>query len=152
MAALSTAPARVSLLGQAFALNDLGEVQRETGDYLAAEASHQQATFRELGNRLGQAEMLNQLGELSSRTSATGQARDRHSRALAMARELAVPFEEARALHGLGQACLLYGNRDEAASHLAHALRTYRRIGAHAAQRVQDLIRANGLETWAPQP
>jgi len=58
--------------------------------------------FRDLGNRLGQAEALNRLGELSSRTSATGQAREHHTRALAIARDIGVPSEEARALEGLG--------------------------------------------------
>ena len=53
-----------------------------TGDYAAA--SHQQALaiFRDLGSPLDQAETLNYLGELSSRTSAAGQAREHHSRAL----------------------------------------------------------------------
>jgi tetratricopeptide (TPR) repeat protein len=86
--------------GQAEALNNLGVVQQETGDYPAAAASHQQALrlFGDLGNRLGQAEALNRLGELSSRTSATGQAREYHTQALAIARDLSAPLEEARAL------------------------------------------------------
>ena len=93
-----------NLFGQAIALNDLGVLQRETGDYPAADASHQQALtiFRDLGNLLGQAEALNRLGELSSQTSATGQAREQHAQALAIAREIGMPFEEARALEGLG--------------------------------------------------
>jgi tetratricopeptide (TPR) repeat protein/DNA-binding XRE family transcriptional regulator len=69
-------------LGHAHALNDLGLVQQQTGDYPAAATSHQQALelFGDLGNLLGQAEALNRLGELSLRTSATGQARDQHTR------------------------------------------------------------------------
>ena len=63
-------------MGQAYALNDLGLVQQETGDYPAAAASHQQALalFEDLGNLLGQAEALNRLGELSLRMAATGQS------------------------------------------------------------------------------
>ena len=129
-------------LGQAEALNDLGVVQRQTGDYPAAAASHQQALelFRDLGDRHGQASALNDLGDraaadrglpgrrrqppagpghvprprrparpgrgaepprrASSRTSDSQQARDHHAQALAIARELGAPLEEARALEG----------------------------------------------------
>ena len=87
-------------------------VQQLTGDYPAAAASHQHASelCRELGEPLGQAEALNRLGELSLGTSATGQARDRHIRALAIARDLGASPEEARALEGLGNSHLHDGN------------------------------------------
>jgi len=77
--------------------NDLGLVQKQTGDYPAATASHQQALTLsgDLGNLLGQAEALNRLGELSLRTSAPGQARDQHTRALAIARDISAAPEEA---------------------------------------------------------
>jgi hypothetical protein len=71
-------------------------VQQLTGDCPAAAASHQQALqlLRDLGNELGQAEALNRLGELTSRTSATRQARGRHTQALGITRDLGIPFEE----------------------------------------------------------
>ena len=92
MSATTDRPARV----QVIALNDLGVLQRETGDYSAAEASHQQALqmFRDQGNRLGQAEALNRLGELSCRTSATDQAHERHVRALTIAGTSAYPSKK----------------------------------------------------------
>jgi DNA-binding SARP family transcriptional activator len=138
-----------SLGGQAEALNSLGVVQQETGDYPAAAASHQQALalFRNVGNRFGQADALNRLGELSSRTSATRQARERHAQALAIARDLPAPLEEARALEGLGQAHMHDGNPGQAAAHLQLALAIYKRIGAPDAQRVQDILRTNSINT-----
>jgi hypothetical protein len=39
---------------------------------------------------------LNNLGELLARSSNSRQARDHHTRALAIAREIGVPLEEAR--------------------------------------------------------
>jgi tetratricopeptide (TPR) repeat protein len=135
------------LQGQAHALKDLGVVQQETGDYPAAAASHQQALalYCDIGNRLGQAEALNRLGELSSRTSATGPARERHAQALAIARDLSVPLEEARALEGLGHSHLHDGNPSQAAAHLTQALAIYQRIGAPAAQRLQETFHQHGL-------
>jgi tetratricopeptide (TPR) repeat protein len=54
--------------------------------------------FRDLGIRIGQAGALNSLGELACRTGKRDQARRRHRAALAIAHEIAVPVEEARAL------------------------------------------------------
>ena len=51
-------------LGQADALNDLGDVRRLTGDYPAAARVLEQALgiYRDLGDRLGQANALSDLG------------------------------------------------------------------------------------------
>ena len=135
------------LLGRARALNDLGVVQHETGDYAAAAASHEQALalFRDLGNRLGQAEALDRLGELATRTSATGQALECHTRALAIARDLSAAPEEARALEGLGHSHLQDGDPGQAAAHFRQALTIYQRIGAPAAQRVQQTLHDHGM-------
>jgi len=134
-------------LAQAWALNDLGSVQTMTGDYAAAAANIERALamFGDLGNRLGQAEALNRLGELSCRTGATGQAREHHTRALAIARDIGVPFEVAHALEGLGRAHLQDGDPGEAAAYLGQALGVYQRIGAYAAQRVQQTLDQHGL-------
>ena len=121
---------------------------------LAAAASHRQALalFRDLGNVLGQAEALNRLGELATRTSATGQARERHTQALAIAQETGAPLEQARALEGLGQARLQDGNPGQAAAQLRQALAIYQRIGAPGAQRVRETLRQYGLEQPSHQP
>ena len=93
--------------GQASALNELGLVQQLTGDYPAAAASHQQAlscTATSATGRPGRS------AEQPRRTTvpdrASQQARDHHSQALALARELGAPLEEARALEGTGHSHL----------------------------------------------
>jgi Tfp pilus assembly protein PilF len=108
--------------------------------------------FRDLGNLLGQAEALNRLGELSSRTAATGQARERHSQALAIAQEISALLEQARSLEGLGQSHLQDGHRGQAAAHLQQALTIYQRIGAPGARRVQQTIQDHNLTSTTPQP
>src|SRR5262249_44661110 len=119
-----------------------------------AAANHQQALelFRDLGARQGEAEALNNLGQLATRTSATQQARGHHVQALAIARDLGVPLEQARALEGIGDSHLQDGNPAEAASHLWQALAIYQRIGALAAQRVQQALHDHKLTSTTPQP
>jgi tetratricopeptide (TPR) repeat protein/transcriptional regulator with XRE-family HTH domain len=135
------------LLGQACALNDLGLVQQETGDYPAATASHQRALtlFGDLGNRHGQAAALNRLGELATRTADTPQAREHHTRALAIARDIKAAPEEARALEGLGRAHIHGSNHGKGLDCLRQALTIYQRIGAPAAQRLQETLRGPSL-------
>ncbi len=139
---------------QAWALNDLGMLQQLTGDYPAAAASHQQALdlFRDLGQPLGQAEALNNLGQLATRTRDTRQARDQHTRALAIARDLRALPEEARALEGLGNSHVQDGNPGQGAACLRQALTIYQRIGAPAAQRVQETLHGHGLPSTTPEP
>jgi tetratricopeptide (TPR) repeat protein len=157
--ALSAARRAGDRPGQAGALDELGLLQQLTGDYPAAEAGYERALalvrevgspfdegdiLCELGARHAQAVVLNSLGELSSRTSATEEARDHHGQALAIARDLGAPREEARALEGIGQS-LLPDSPAEAATWLRDALAIYRRIGAPGARRVLDTLSDHGL-------
>ena len=96
--------------------------------------------------------MLNSLGELASRTSDTGQARDHHGQALAIARDIGAPLEEARALEGIGHSHLQDGNPSRAAAHLRQALAIYQRIGSPAARRVEDALRRCGPDSAPSQP
>jgi Tetratricopeptide repeat len=89
--------------------------------------------FRDIGSRHDLAMALNSLGELSLRTAAAQDARDHHGQALAIARELGAPLEEARALEGIG-CSLLHQDSAEAAAHLRHALAIYQNIGAPGAR------------------
>jgi len=88
---------------------------------------------------------LNSLGELSSRTSESRRARDQHTEALAIARDLGVPLEEARALEGIGHSHLHDGSRGQAAAHLRQALAIYQRIGAPRARQAQETLRHHKL-------
>jgi tetratricopeptide (TPR) repeat protein/transcriptional regulator with XRE-family HTH domain len=141
------------LRSQAYALNELGLAQQLTGDYPAATASHQQALKlnRDVSNLLGQAETLNCLGELSSRT-ADRQARDHHTQALAIARDLGTPPEQARALEGIGHSHLGDGNPTQAAAPLQDALAIYQRIGSPAAWHVEETLRQSGLPPASAHP
>jgi tetratricopeptide (TPR) repeat protein len=129
--------------GQAWALNDLGVVQQLTGECPAAAASHWQALelYRDFGDQLGQAEALNNLGELSTRIATGHHARSQHRRALEIARDINAPLEEARALEGIGRCYMQEGDDGEGQAWLCKALTIYQRIGASAAERVQETLR-----------
>ena len=96
-----------------------------------AAAGHEQALalFRDLGNRAA-GRGMNNLGELQSQTQYSQQARDHHTQALAIARDLGVPLEEARALEGIGRCHLQDGNPGEGPTRLRQALTIHQRIGA----------------------
>ena len=88
---------------------------------------------------------LNRLGELSTRTSATSQARDQHSQALAITRDVGAAPEEARALEGIGNSHLHDGNPRPAAENLRQALAIYQSIGTPAAQRIAETLEHHRL-------
>ena len=96
--------------------------------------------------------MLNSLGELASRTSATSQARDHHSQALAIARQIGAPLQEARALEGIGHSHLRDANPSDATTHLQQALTIYQRIGSPGAQRVKETLGRYRLPSTPTQP
>jgi tetratricopeptide (TPR) repeat protein len=135
---------------EARALNELGLVQQLSGDYPAAAASHQQAlALCHDCDRGGQAETLNCLGELASRTADGRHARDHHARALAIAREIGILPEEARALEGIGRSHLDDGHASEGTAYLGQALTIYQRIEAPAARRVQESLLQLGQDNMA---
>ena len=108
--------------------------------------------YRDLGYRGGQAEVLNDLGEMLSRSGDGQQARDHHARALAIAREISSPVEEARALEGIGHCLHRDGDVGGAAAHWQQALAIYERIGAPDARRIQETLRQHGITTAPPPP
>jgi len=73
-------------------------------------------------------------------------------RALAIAREISVRLEEARALEGLGHCLLPDGDHDDGAAHWQQALAIYERIGAPDAQRIRETLRKHGITTAPPPP
>jgi tetratricopeptide (TPR) repeat protein len=160
-AAVASSQRALSLFGEvhhssseeARALNELGLVQQLSGDYPAAAASHQQAlALCHDSDRGGQAETLNCLGELASRTADGRQARDHHARALAIAREIGILPEEARALEGIGRSHLDDGHASEGTAYLGQAHTIYQRIAAPAARRVQESLLQLGQDNMASAP
>ena len=136
-------------LGEANALTSLGTVQRTTGKYAAAHASQQRALelYRTLGARDGAAEALNGMGELAlAQASATAaNALYWYEQALAIARDVDVPLEAARALEGIGQCQLRNGHPNQAGPNLREALAIYQRLRSPLAQRVQATIQEHQL-------
>jgi tetratricopeptide (TPR) repeat protein len=97
-------------VGQAWALQGLGVVQRLTGDYPAATASLTRAPelFRDLGDRHGQSGASINLGELLSLSLAYREARGYFVQALSIARDIDTPAGEGRGAIDLQQALAIY--------------------------------------------
>jgi len=91
-------------LSQAGALNDLGNIQRMTGDYLAAAQDLEQALgiYRDLGDRLGQANALAYLGIVRRMTGDFPAAVQALDEALRIYRDLGDRGSEAEALNDRG--------------------------------------------------
>ena len=70
-----------------------------------------------------------------------------HNQALAIARDIGAPLEEARALEGIGRCYLQDGHDREGTTHLQQALAIYQRIGAPGAQRVQQTLLSHHVTT-----
>ncbi len=93
------------LFSLATATTNLGSLLGQTGRHEAAIARHREAVavFRSLGDRAGEADALNGLGLAACRTGDEDVVRAALVRALELATEVADPFQQARAHHGLAR-------------------------------------------------
>ena len=123
-------------LGQAGALNNLGDVRRLTSDHPAAAQAHEQALdiYRDLGDRLGQANALNYLGAVRRMTGEYPAAAQAHEQALDIYRDLGDRLGQANALHNLGDVRRLTGEYPAAARAQEQALDIYRDLGDRLGQ------------------
>jgi len=123
-------------LGQANALNDLGDVRRLTCDYPAAAEALEQALgiYRDLGNRLGQANALRDLGAVRRLTGDYPAAAEALEQALGIYRDLGDLLGQANALGYLGAVRRLTGDYPAAAEALEQALGIYRDLGDRLGQ------------------
>jgi tetratricopeptide (TPR) repeat protein/transcriptional regulator with XRE-family HTH domain len=130
-AALTAAGQVGDQAGQAGALNELGLLQRVTGDTPAAAASHQQALelYRGLGDRLGQASALDQLGKVQFETGDYPAATASHQQALALYRDLDHRAGQALAITNLGIVQARTGDYPAAAASHRQALDLFRELG-----------------------
>jgi hypothetical protein len=130
--------------GEANALLALGNMQHRTGDPAASTSlTRALKLYRTLGHLSGEAETLNSMGELSLAASLPDEAHAQHAAALAIARGIAAPLQEARALEGIGR-CHLAGDRAGEAMVLLHrALEIYQSVSHVDAQRL-----ASTLTSW----
>jgi len=103
-------------LGQAGALNSLGEVRRLTGDYPAAAQVLEQALgiYRDLGHRLGQANALLYLGIVRRLTGDYPAAAQDLEQALGIYRELGHRGGEAQTLNETGTVYRVSGDLAQA--------------------------------------
>jgi tetratricopeptide (TPR) repeat protein/transcriptional regulator with XRE-family HTH domain len=125
-------------LGQAGALNDLGDVRRHTDEYPAAARDLEQALgiYRDLGNRLGEANALNNLGIVRQLTGDYPAAAEALEQALGIYRDLGNRPGEATALTSLGVGRQLMGDSPAAARDLEQALGIYRDLGDRQGQAI----------------
>jgi len=123
-------------LGQASALNDLGNARRLTGDYIGAAGDLEQALaiYRDIGNPLGQANALSSLGDVRRMTGDYPGATGDLEQALAIYRDIGNPLGQANALSSLGDVRRLTGDCPGATGDLEQALAIYRDIGYRLGQ------------------
>ncbi len=137
-AALAAAGQAGDRAGQAGALNELGLLERQTGDFPAAAASHRRALelYRGLGDRLGQASALENLGRVQHETGDYTPAAASHQQALALYRDLGHQAGQASATTNLGNVQARTGDYPAAAASHQQALAMFRDIGHRLGQAV----------------
>ncbi len=85
--------------------------------------------------------MLNSIGELLSRTAASQQARDHHSQALAIARDISATCRKQELWKESAAATSATGNQAKASpACLQQALTIYQRIAAPGARRARETL------------
>jgi len=85
------------------------------------------------------------MGELAQASATAADALYWYEQALAIARDVDVPLEAARALEGIGQCQLQNGHPNQAGPNLREALAIYQRLRSPFAQRVQATIQEHQL-------
>ena len=119
-------------LGQATALNGLGEVRLLTGDYPAAARAQEQALgiYCDLGHRLGQATALSGLGDVRRLTGDFPAAAQALEQALDIYRDISDRAGEAEALNERGSLHRVSGELARAEGCHQQALDLARQIGS----------------------
>jgi len=123
-------------LDEANAINDLGAVQRLTGDYRGAIEVQERALgiYRDLGDRLGQANALSNLGAVRYLTGDYQGAIEVQEQALGIYRDLGDRLGQANALSNLGAVRYLTGDYQGAIEVQEQALGIYRDLGDRLGQ------------------
>ncbi len=147
-AAIQAAQQLGDRLGQAGALNDLGDVRRLAGDYPAAAQALEQALsiYHDLGNRLGQANALTYLGDVRQLTGDYPAAAQALEQALSIYHDLGDRLGQANALSNL--ALIRWGTADyqAAARALEQALSIYQDLGDRHGQ--ANALNKLGVVRW----
>ena len=157
-AAVQAAQRAADRLGQANALNDLGNAQRLAGDYPGAAQAQEQALriYRDLGSRLGQANALSYLGTVRRAMSDCPAAAQALEQALDIYRDLGDRRGQANALNELGETRRHTDDYPAAAQAQEQALGIYRDLGDPRGQAIAlyylgDVLRQTGDYPGAAQ-
>jgi tetratricopeptide (TPR) repeat protein/transcriptional regulator with XRE-family HTH domain len=147
-AAVQAAQRAGDRLGQANALNDLGNLRRLTGDYPGAAQAQEQALAicRDLGDRRGQANALNYLGSVRVHTGDYPGAAEALEQALGIYRDLGDRRGQASALNDLGNLRRATGDYPGAAQAQEQALGICRDLGDRRGQ--ADALNYLGSVRW----
>lgn len=127
-----------------FLLSSLAVAYLETGENEEAEAVVSEAIERAAGQelRLFLTDALRVEGMLRARQERWPEAEKTLQRACDLARSMAYPYAEARALYELGQALVCRGDAEPGRRHLRQALTLFRRLGAQPyVQNTQEILR-----------
>jgi tetratricopeptide (TPR) repeat protein/transcriptional regulator with XRE-family HTH domain len=137
-AAVQAAQRAGDRLGQANALNDLGNAQRLAGDYRGAAQAQEQALgiYRDLGSRLGQANALSYLGIVRRAMSDCPRAAQALEQALSIYRDVGDRRGQANALNELGETRRRTDDYPGAAQAQEQALGIYRDLGSRLGQAI----------------
>ena len=135
-AALVQARGTGDLSAEAGAMQYLGDIQRLTGDFLAAAQSQENAIalYRKLGDWHGEAAALNHLGFVLRRLGEYPTAAARLKGALDLYRKIGDRQGEADALNYLGDVLRITGDYTGAAANQEKALILYRELGDQAGE------------------
>jgi tetratricopeptide (TPR) repeat protein/transcriptional regulator with XRE-family HTH domain len=138
-------------LGEAGALNDLGDVRRLTGDYPGAIQALEEALaiYRDVGDQLGEANVLQYLAGVRRPTGDLRGAMQALEEALAIYRNLGDRLGQANALNNLGDVRRMTDDYPGAAQALEQALAIYCDLGdrfgqANALNYLGDVRRMTG--------
>jgi tetratricopeptide (TPR) repeat protein/transcriptional regulator with XRE-family HTH domain len=130
-AAVSAAQRLGDRLGEANALDDLGDVRWRTGDYPNAIDVFGRALdiYRDLGDQLGEANALSNIGVVRHLTGDFPGATQALEQALDIYRSLGNRLGEAKSLTFLGDVLRMTGDHPAAVQALQQAMSSYRELG-----------------------
>ena len=143
--------AKKNRLGEAYALDGLGDLDRKQGRNDPARKNYLEARglFQAVGERMGEANVLYALGELDRSLSRHDEARKAYTDALRLYQAAHSRQGQADTLRGLGELDLALGRHDDARKSFIAALSLYRALTnrlseAHALKGLGHLDRAAG--------
>ncbi|WP_433221411.1 tetratricopeptide repeat protein [Microtetraspora malaysiensis] len=123
-------------LGQAEAMEGLGEVAWMRDEYGEAVEAYQQARalYEEIGDRLGEAHAMEGLGEVARMRGEYGEAVEAYRKAQAVYEEIGSRLGQANAMIGLGEIARVRDEYQEAVEAYQQARALYEEIGSRLGQ------------------